>query len=181
MKSISSLVSLGLFGAVAARCIARDTLPGCGEVNVFYTGLPGFHKYVREQGFNTTLVDKAIRASADAMVQAGYNVKIVLAGPEQDQDEWASHIDEDITWDITGIGNGMRSASIPEVITKFEDNLITFKEKVPEAPTVFNYNADSFLWSIQRRAPLASDCADSPGTLYDYIELCQEACEEPEE
>lgn len=76
----------------------------------------------------------------------------------------------------------MRSASIPEIITKFEgttgsqsstscfltlvDNLITFKEKVPKAPTVFNYNADSFLWSIQRRAPLASDCAGSPGTLY---------------
>lgn len=37
MKSISSLISLSLFGAAAARCIARDPLPGCGEVNVFYT------------------------------------------------------------------------------------------------------------------------------------------------
>ena len=113
---------------------------------------------------------------------------VLLAGPEYDIDEFASNIDKDIRWDVTGVGYGMRGTKIPEVLTRFEgkpssvsielykcytdflfscqDNLMVFRKETPKAQPVFNINADSFLWSVQRRFPLARNCTGSPGTLY---------------
>ena len=87
-------------------------------------------------------------------------------------------------WDITGIGFGQRASNNTKVIKKFEDNLMLFREQGPSSPTVFNYNPFTFLWSVQRYAPLESDCADSPGTdyvsfffrLHELLQLCLLRC-----
>ncbi|KAH8594316.1 hypothetical protein B0O99DRAFT_687955 [Bisporella sp. PMI_857] len=49
-------------------------LPGCGEVNIIFTGLPPYQPLVAEQGFNQTLVDHTLRADAAAILKAGYNL-----------------------------------------------------------------------------------------------------------
>lgn len=49
-------------------------------------------------------------------------------------------------------------------LTCLADNLQLFREETDlSAPMVFNYNPWTFLWSVQRRVPLSSDCAGSPG------------------
>lgn len=42
-----------------------------------------------------------------------------------------------------------------------------FKRKIPKAYTVFNYNPESFLWSVQHRLPMKEDCAavGKPGKM----------------
>ncbi|KAG8353110.1 hypothetical protein FVEN_g8900 [Fusarium venenatum] len=48
---------------------------GCGEVNVVYIGLPGRHKYVKEQGADPILTEKQIADNIREMREAGYNVR----------------------------------------------------------------------------------------------------------
>ncbi|KAI9150884.1 hypothetical protein HJFPF1_10661 [Paramyrothecium foliicola] len=147
--------------------------PKCGEVNVFYTGLPPYHKDVIAQGYDPAAVAAAIKNSTIEMIEAGYNVRIVLAGPEQDMSLTANRM-KGRRWPLTGIGYGLRAAKSEELITQFEDQLILFRKQGPNSITVFNYDPSSFLWSLQRRLPLASDCVGSPGKdLGTYI-FCDE-------
>ncbi|KAI0592887.1 hypothetical protein F4775DRAFT_580291 [Biscogniauxia sp. FL1348] len=158
---------------------AARTLPltrGCGEVNVIYTGLPGTHRLVDAQGWDKVYVDRQIKKAHKEMIDAGYNVKSVHLGPEQDIRILAMEMN-DTQWDITGIGFGLRGSIIGEIIARFEDIIMLYRNKAPDAPTVFNYNPESFLWSIQRRAPLSSDCAASPGKNLGYEEICQGECQ----
>ncbi|KAK7757456.1 hypothetical protein SLS62_000471 [Diatrype stigma] len=157
MFSLRSIFFIGLMSLLsAALCAEQKEAPGCGEVNVFYT-------LVIEQGYPPEEADAAIRNSTIEMINAGYNVRVVLAGPEQNIEATRSLM-ADVKWDVTGVGYGMRGSNISEIITRFEDNLQLFREETDlSAPMVFNYNPWSFLWSVQRRVPLSSDCAGSPG------------------
>ncbi|CAM1501276.1 Fc.00g104380.m01.CDS01 [Cosmosporella sp. VM-42] len=84
---------------------------------------------------------------------------VLLAGPEQDIEKTREGM-KGIRWHVTGIGYGQRGSVLPEVITRVE---------------AFNYNPSTFLWSLQRRAPLSSKCAGSPGKDLGYIVLCDDA------
>ncbi|KAF5579604.1 hypothetical protein FPCIR_11019 [Fusarium pseudocircinatum] len=108
-----SLLSLGsIFSSVTS-------LPGCGEVNVFYTGLPGRHMYVTQQGYDAALVEAQIFNHTRQLREAGYNVRAVWRGPEIPGAEMSRHMD-DVHWNVAGIGFGVRGSQIPEVITLFE-------------------------------------------------------------
>ncbi|CAI6090783.1 unnamed protein product [Clonostachys chloroleuca] len=161
MVCIKSILTLGLAaGATAVALPKNDTLPGCGEVNVFYTGLPPYHKYVLEQGY-----------PGDVAAEPSRTAPCFVAGPEQPM----SVTEDRMRWrhsHITGVGYGIRGSTNGEDITKFEDNLMLFRRQGPNSPTVFNYNPCTFLWTVQRRAPLSSDCAGQPGTDCGYEEVC---------
>jgi len=43
------------------------------------------------------------------------------------------------------------------------DIIQTYRDITPDAFIYFNYMPNTTLWAIQRRFPLSSDCADSPG------------------
>ncbi|VUC27725.1 unnamed protein product [Clonostachys rosea] len=166
MVCIKSILTLGLVAGSSAVALPKnDTLPGCGEVNVFYTGLPPYHKYVLEQGYPGDEAAGAIKNSTRELINAGYNVKMFLAGPDQPMSVTEDRM-KGRHWHVTGVGYGVRGSTNGEVITKFEDNLMLFRRQGPNSPTVFNYNPWTFLWSVQRRAPLSSDCAGQPGTDY---------------
>lgn len=66
-------------------------------------------------------------------------------------------------WHGTGVGYGLRNGKSEELTIQFEDVLATFREKAPDAPIMFNYNAASFHWAVNRRLPLARNCTGSPG------------------
>ncbi|KAI1638594.1 hypothetical protein F4809DRAFT_649215 [Biscogniauxia mediterranea] len=177
MKSLKLFISTIIITSGIVSAAKPSPLPrGCGEVNVIYTGLPGTHRLVGAQGWDRVYVDREIKKAHKGMINAGYNVKSVLLGPEQDIRILAKEMD-DTPWDITGIGFGLRGSIIGEIISRFEDIIMLYRNKAPDAPTVFNYNPESFVWSIQRRAPLSSDCAGSPGKDLGYEEICQGECQ----
>ncbi|KAH7004721.1 hypothetical protein EDB82DRAFT_533009 [Fusarium venenatum] len=130
---------------------------GCGEVNVVYIGLPGRHKYVKEQGADPILTEKQIADNIREMREAGYNVR-------------------GVDWHAAGVGFGIRGSNISELTGLFEENLAIYREEAPDAKFVFNYSPISFLWSVQRYFPLSSDCKDHPGKDLGFITLCDEAC-----
>ncbi|KAF4456495.1 hypothetical protein F53441_1399 [Fusarium austroafricanum] len=164
-----SLLSLGsLFNAVTP-------LPGCGEVNVFYTGLPGRHPYVWAQGYNGALVEEQIFNHTRELREAGYNVRAVWRGPEEPATEFIQQM-KGVNWHVAGIGFGVRGSQIPDVIGLFEETIDIYREEAPDAKYVFNYNPLTFLWSVKRYFPLSSGCKDKPGKDLGYVMICGKDC-----
>ncbi|KAK7222965.1 hypothetical protein V2G26_010968 [Clonostachys chloroleuca] len=168
MGSLKSLFTLGALGvaAVTAAPEPKPKSPSCPAA-----GLPPYHPFVIEGGWDPVKVDVALRKDVNATLEAGYNVQIVWAGPGWPQEDFAKYL-KGTKWDVTGIGFGMRASTIAEVVTLFEGEVFLFHQKTPNVPTVFNRGPDSLLWSVQRRFPLSSDCKGKPGKLIGYNELC---------
>ncbi|CAH0038751.1 unnamed protein product [Clonostachys solani] len=173
MIMLKSLIGFGLITAASAKYPEN---PGCGDINVLYTGLPAYHPYVVEQGWDPSMVDASIRSDTQNLINAGYNTRIVLMGPEEDISQMEARF-KDVEFHVTGIGYGMRPSKIPEVITRFEDNVFLFNRLVPDTPTVYNYNPNTFLWSVERRFPIKEDCSKKPGKDLGYVEICDDRCE----
>jgi len=174
MVSVKSLVSAGLMTTSILASSPHDKkYSRCGEISIIYTGLPAHHYYAAAQGWDVESLDRDLRASHETMIKAGYNSRVVLAGPEQSLDVLASHIDG-MEWNVTGMGFGMRGAQLKPVVHRFEENIQLFREKVPGAPTVFNSGPSSFLWSLEEWFPLAEDCTGKPGKDLGYYEFCGE-------
>ncbi|KAM0237321.1 hypothetical protein ACHAPO_004668 [Fusarium lateritium] len=148
---------------------------GCGEVNVVYTGLPGRHKYVKEQGADPILTEKQIADHMREMREAGYNVRGIWRGPEINGSQFAENV-QGVDWHAAGVGFGIRGSNISELTGLLEENLAIYREEAPDAKFVFNYSPLSFLWSVQRYFPLSSNCKDHPGKDLGFITLCDEAC-----
>ncbi|PTD10733.1 hypothetical protein FCULG_00007723 [Fusarium culmorum] len=154
---------------------AATTPFGCGEVNVFYTGLPGRHQYVTSQGYDAKLVEEQIFNHTRELREAGYNVRAVWRGPEMPPNEFVDQM-KDVHWHAAGIGFGVRGSQILDVIGLFEETIDIFRKEAPDAKYVFNYNPLTFLWSVKRYFPLSIDCKDQPGKDLGYVTLCDEAC-----
>lgn len=92
-----------------------------------------------------------------------------------------------VTFDLLGIGWGMRGATLEPIVERFEGNISPwlecketiltkfhstdlvdmYKHKAPDTPIVFNHSPESFLWSVSHRIPMKEDCeaAGKPGKL----------------
>lgn len=112
---------------------------------------------VKSQGWNMTMVDENLKADAKAIVAAGYNLRTVFMGPEQNISVFSKFLDG-TQWQGAGIGYGIRGTKLPELTVRLEDILMTFREKAAQAPVMFNYSPNSTLWALQRRVPLPKDC-----------------------
>lgn len=119
---------------------------------------------VAKMGFDPKKVEAALKADAANILKAGYNLRVVLFGPEQPASRIADELaKDDIKWDLTGIGYGVRGARSPELTVRLEDIIQTYRDKAPKAPIVFDYSPDSAEWAIKRKLPLAGNCTDTPG------------------
>ncbi|KAI1357712.1 hypothetical protein F5Y08DRAFT_351852 [Xylaria arbuscula] len=155
----------------------------CGQVDVFYTGFPPYHPLVGAQGWDMDRVAIGIRDDTVGLVEAGYNVHVVWAGPEVSITTLEERLDQKhVEFDLMGIGPGMRGAKLPIVIERFEDLIDMYKRRRPETPIVFNYNPESFLWSVEHRIPMREDChgLKKYGQLYGYEEICDDQCTQTE-
>ncbi|KAF4952973.1 hypothetical protein FSARC_12512 [Fusarium sarcochroum] len=132
---------------------STTSLPGYGEVNVFYT-------YAQISDLTVNLADL---------------VPSVWRGPETDSSELRDNM-KDVHWHAAGIGFGVRGSNIPDVISLFEETINIYRKEAPDAKFFFNYNPLTFLWSVKRYFPLSSDCKDEPGKDLGYITICKEAC-----
>lgn len=108
---------------------------------------------------------------------------MAVVGPEKDYTKILKEQMAGIEWHGTGVGYGLRSSRLQNLTiqlegivsrnsshmmkltnTSFSDVLILLHDKAPKAPIMFNYNAESFHWAVERRLPLLDDCTDNPGT-----------------
>ncbi|KAH7311491.1 hypothetical protein B0I35DRAFT_438176 [Stachybotrys elegans] len=152
----------------------------CGSVNVFYTGFPPYHPLVIDQGWDPVRVEYGLRNNTVAMVNAGYNVHVVWAGTEVPIPTLEDRLAESgVDFDLLGIGYGIRGATLPPVVERLEDLIDMYHRKLPSTPIVFNYNPESFMWSLNHRLPMREDCeaAKKPGKLIGYEEICDSRCD----
>ncbi|KXH44891.1 hypothetical protein CNYM01_09688 [Colletotrichum nymphaeae SA-01] len=186
--SLEAIFTFVLLGSTTASSgplrLPQITYPsnvGCGEVNVFYTGLPAYHPYVIAQHYGPVDVDKELRNDTAALVKAGFNVYVLFQGPDQPITNIADRMNG-THWGVTGVGFGQRGATILDVVTRFEGiyfyNLHQFRENAPLTPTVFNWGPTTLAASVIRHVPLKEDCLNKPGKLIAYEEVCPpELCE----
>ncbi|KAJ9612643.1 hypothetical protein H2200_004240 [Cladophialophora chaetospira] len=161
MVSFKSILTLAV-AATTASAFPSPKLPGCGEVDIIFTGLPPYHPLVAQQGFNSSAVDAGLRADAADIIKAGYNLRVVLMGPEQDISVLVNQTNG-IRWDGTGVGYGVRGSRREDLTIRLGDIIQVFHERAPRAPTVFDYSFTTALWAIQTKFPLSSNCTNSPG------------------
>ncbi|KAI0443593.1 hypothetical protein F4803DRAFT_550041 [Xylaria telfairii] len=155
----------------------------CGQVDIFYTGFPPYHPLVEAQGWDMDRVAIGIRNDTIGLVESGYNIHVVWAGPEVPIATLEERLDQkDVDFDLLGIGWGMRGATLPIIVERFEDLIGLYKRTRPETPIVFNYSPESFLWSVEHRIPMREDCRGLKkyGKLYGYEEICDSRCAESE-
>ncbi|EXJ63244.1 hypothetical protein A1O7_03691 [Cladophialophora yegresii CBS 114405] len=171
MVQFKSILLFSLIGA-AVSAFPPSKLPGCGELDIIFTGLPPYHPLVIQQGFNASAVDAGLRHDAADIVKAGYNLRgVVLMGPEQDINVLAKQTNG-VRWDGTGIGYGVRGSHLEDLTVRFGDIVQLYRDKAPQAPILFDYSPVTALWAIQRRFPLSSNCTKSPGKDLGFEVFC---------
>ncbi|CAG8974903.1 hypothetical protein HYALB_00006687 [Hymenoscyphus albidus] len=176
------LLLLSSVVCVMAAAIERAAPPpmeaGCGELNIIATGLPPFHPIVTQLSFDPKVVEAAIRADAANITKLGYNLKVVLMGPEQDLDVLRTKIGG-TQWQATGVGFGMRGAPREDTTIRFTGGLCKncapckllgiwlifivdlvnlYRSEVPNAPILFDYSPTTMSWALQRAFRLPADC-----------------------
>ncbi|KAI1265858.1 hypothetical protein F5Y18DRAFT_29999 [Xylariaceae sp. FL1019] len=150
-------------------------LPGCGELDLFFTGLPAYHPLVKALGVDPDMVNRTTHLDAQNIINAGYNIRVVLGGPEIPHSIFQDEMRRDRAgkfWNATGIGFGTRGYPRQDMTIEFTDLITLFRSEAPEAPILFDYNTTTFLWAVQHYLPLRSDCAGAPGTNLGFIVVC---------
>ncbi|CAI6099339.1 unnamed protein product [Clonostachys chloroleuca] len=135
MNAIKTICGLCVVATAAAKLPENS---GCGEINVVYTYVPA------------VAADAGLRQDAQKLIDAGCNTRIVLMGPDEDTSQLEARF-QHVEFHVAGIGFGMRPATIPEIITGFENNNFLFRKTVPDTSTVYNYGPNTLLWSVARR------------------------------
>nr|KAK5442249.1 hypothetical protein LTR18_006102 [Exophiala xenobiotica] len=118
MVILKSLLSLGLAASLTMAAPSWPPKPGCGDLDIIFTGLPPYHPLVTAQGFDSAAVDAALRGDAADIVKAGYNLRVVLMGPEQPLSVLSGQMDG-INWDGTGVGYGVRGSRLVNLTLRF--------------------------------------------------------------
>ena len=167
MLRIDSLFSLALLTtAIAAPHPGppQSSKPtGCGEVDIIFTGLPPYHPLVTSQGFDPAVVDAALRADAARIVASGYNLRVVLVGPEQPVSVLEDQM-RGVKWDGTGVGYGVRGSRREDLTIRLEEIIQLYRDEARWAPIMFDHSPDSAFWAVERHFPLSENCTGSPGT-----------------
>ncbi|KAK2024136.1 hypothetical protein LX32DRAFT_706177 [Colletotrichum zoysiae] len=163
--------------AIQDRCPGRCPGQGsrwapksCDDFNFVFTGLPWNHPAINASGFTPQQVEAGIRSDVKAIVDAGYNIKAVLVGPENPLDDIASEL-KGVNWAGTGVGFGVRGNPSPVITRRFIDIIQLFRDQVPQAPILFNYSPNSSVWAIQQYFPLPSSVGCPPGPGKDLVSV----------
>ncbi|KZL78790.1 hypothetical protein CT0861_03726 [Colletotrichum tofieldiae] len=193
MVNVWGIVSLGLTASAIASPVvsdaasvldSRSNFPGrpgqghgsgpgqgngtpsqsCGKFNFVFTGLPWNHPAVKASGFTPQQVEAGIRSDMKAIVEAGYNIKAVLVGPENSLDDVASEL-KGVDWTGTGVGFGVRGNPSPVITRRLMDIIQLYRDQAPRAPILFNYSPNSSVWAIQQYfpSPTSLGCPNKPG------------------
>ncbi|KAK1994815.1 hypothetical protein LX36DRAFT_683449 [Colletotrichum falcatum] len=143
---------------------SRTAQSSCGEYNFMFTGLPWNHPAVNASGFTPQQVEAGIRSDMKAIVDAGYNIKAVLVGPENSLDDISSEL-KGVKWTGVGVGFGVRGSPSPVITRRLMDIIQLYRDQLPQARILFNYSPVSSVWAIQQYFPSPSShgCQCGPG------------------
>ncbi|KAK0751352.1 hypothetical protein B0T18DRAFT_426006 [Schizothecium vesticola] len=137
----------------------------CGEINVLFTGLPPYHPLVKAQGADPAQVDAALRADAANIRKQGYNLRVILLGPEKNITTLTSYLGIPETadgtprpWDGTGVGFGVRGSAMAQLTVWFEEVVTAFRTGAPRAPIMFDFSPGTAGWAVERHFPIEEDC-----------------------
>ncbi|TLS28308.1 hypothetical protein PpBr36_02148 [Pyricularia pennisetigena] len=154
----------------------------CGKLNFIFTGVPWDHPAIKASGRDPAMVEAAIKYDIQTIVQAGYNIKAVLVGPENPLSDIAdelANVPGVKDWTATGVGYGLRGSNATALTVRFTDVIQLFRDKQPAAPILFNYSPVTSLWAIQQKFPLpaGTNCSaeGKPGKNYGIAIHCS-AC-----
>ncbi|KAK1959691.1 hypothetical protein LY78DRAFT_352823 [Colletotrichum sublineola] len=158
---------------------SRAAQKSCGDYNFVFTGLPWNHPALKASGFTPQQVEAGIRSDMKAIVNAGYNIKAVLVGPEDSLDNISSEL-KGVNWTGTGVGFGVRGSPSPVITRRLMDIIQLYRDQVPQAPILFNYSPNSSVWAIQQYFPPPSSlgCQCGPGRDLGIAIYCS-ACSPP--
>ncbi|KAK4185828.1 hypothetical protein QBC35DRAFT_555747 [Podospora australis] len=169
MISLKAIIAIALAYATASlAAVVPLPLPqeythshakhvNCGEISLFLTGLPYNHPLVAAQHFDPAVVESLMRHDQAAVIQAGFNIKMVMFGPEEDTNKVLAEHMPGVDWAATGVGYGVRGGDLDNLTTQFEDTIQFFRDAVG-GPIIFNGPVGSMLPAINRHFQTRTDC-----------------------
>ncbi|KAK0658293.1 hypothetical protein QBC41DRAFT_287735 [Cercophora samala] len=161
------------------RYLFRPRPVQCGEVNLLLVGIPPYHPIVKSAGFDPKMIEAILANDTNLLVASGYNVRMVLFGPEQPLSILEEQMADVDCWEGTGVGFGERGTTDEALTARFEDTIQYFKKKVPDGPIMFNSSPTTFLPTLQRHFPIEGgrDCAKEgrPGKLLGFRVICDDS------
>ncbi|KAK4179975.1 hypothetical protein QBC36DRAFT_359131 [Triangularia setosa] len=141
----------------------------CGEVNLLLVGIPPYHPIVKAGGFDPKMIGAILANDTNLLVASGYNVRMLLFGPEQPLSLLQEQMADVECWEGTGVGFGERGTTDEALTVRFEETIHFFRNRVPNGPIMFNSSPTTFLPTLQRHFPIKGgvDCAKEgmPGKL----------------
>ncbi|KAK0748485.1 hypothetical protein B0T21DRAFT_277736 [Apiosordaria backusii] len=141
----------------------------CGEVNLLLVGIPPYHPLVKAGGFDPRMIEAILTNDTDLLVASGYNVRMLLFGPEQPLSVLQEQMADVSCWHGTGVGFGERGTTDEALTVRFEETIHFFRNRVPKGPIMFNSSPTTFLPTLQRHFPIRDgvDCkkVGTPGKL----------------
>ncbi|KAK4205698.1 hypothetical protein QBC40DRAFT_260593 [Triangularia verruculosa] len=180
---------------ITARSLANTTFPNstaptddltskprpvsCGEANILLAGIPPYHPLVTTSGFDPDFISQLLSNDTALLVSSGYNVRMLLFGPEQPLSLLQEQMADIDCWHGTGVGFGERGTTDEELTIRFEDTMDFFRKTVPRGPIMFNSSPTTFLPALQRHFPIEGgvDCEREgrPGKLLGFRVFCDES------
>lgn len=132
-------------------------------------------------GYNVDGRVNSIPRERKSIYWQSQNVVVVLAGTEVPMNVLEDRIQQfGVKFDLAGIGYGIRGTTIKPLVERLEgrfpisrlciacdwpgiytyktDSIDLFKSKLHWAYIVFNYDPESFVWSVRYRIPTMDDC-----------------------
>ncbi|KAK4662614.1 hypothetical protein QC763_605080 [Podospora pseudopauciseta] len=150
----------------------------CGEANLLLVGIPPYHPIVKAGGFDPKMIEAILANDTNLLVNSGYNVRMVLFGPEQPLSVLEAQFADIDCWDGTGVGFGERGTTDVGLTERFEDTIHYFRKRAPNGPIMFNSSPTTFLPTLKRHFPIAggADCAKEgkPGKLLGFRVICDD-------
>ncbi|CAG8975289.1 hypothetical protein HYALB_00008073 [Hymenoscyphus albidus] len=181
------LLLLGSAACVSAqffetRCGPR--YPGdteCGKVNIVLLGLPPSHKLAEGiPGLDASAIDKGLRDDAAAIMNAGYNLRVILISPADSRSDFQAAFRDGTFYQGIIIRYELRQGRDSWISDNLGDMIDFARVTAPVAPIMWDNGPGTALRTL-RRSIFVDECPDQPGKDLGYIEICTFGCNLPPE
>ncbi|KAF2870513.1 hypothetical protein BDV95DRAFT_595257 [Massariosphaeria phaeospora] len=138
-------------------------------------GLPPNHPTVIESGWDPAMVNTSLHADWQNIIDAGYNVRVFLLGPEEmNKPDTIARLGTELLkqdWAVAEVGFGVRGSNRTDLTIELEQLVALFEDKTSDDTVIaFSHSPSSGLETMLRHAALADDCP--PGKDLGFETIC---------